>query len=119
MSDSPDVWEPTDAASEPAPAATELEPAPEAETVPALPASDPDVSVTAPRAALSADAKSRALRTAVQTTAVTAIAAVLQVGATYLHDGDVSHLDWKALAMAALVAGGTPVASFLHRMLGE
>lgn len=71
------------------------------------------------RAVVAADAANRAARSALQTTAVTSLASALGVAATYLHDGDLSHLDWKAFAMAAMVAGGQPIAAYLHKMLGK
>jgi hypothetical protein len=93
----------------------EFEPLPEAsEPMFDLPAEEP----ATPRDEVAADAKQRAGRSAFQAALVAAFVAVLGVCATYLKDGDLSHLDWKMFAAAVAVAGGQPIAAYLHRMLG-
>lgn len=108
MSD--DVWEQADAVEVPA----DYEPEPEG-----VPADAPAPQPGAMRAVLAADAKQRASRSGFQSALVLAIAAVCGVTATYLENGDVSHLDWKALGMAAVVAGAQPIAAYVQRMLGK
>lgn len=129
MSENPDasVWETPDANVTLTDIVGDVEPAPEAATgpIPVVPVTVPTATElegeTAPpsRSVVAVDAASRAGRTALQSTAVTALSSALGVAATYLHDGDLSHLDWKAFAMAAMVAAGTPVAAYLHKMLGK
>jgi hypothetical protein len=77
----------------------------------------PTETAPTPRTELVSDAKSRSLRTGFQTALSAAVAAVLMVCATYLKDGDLSHIDWKAFAMAAATAGLPPIVAFLQRML--
>ena len=77
----------------------------------------PTETPSTPRDVLVKDAKSRSLRTGFQTAMGAAVAAVLMVCATYLKDGDLSHIDWKAFAMAAATAGLPPIVAFLQRML--
>lgn len=89
----------------PAPGAPELE---QDQPAPAL----------ATRAALVSDAKTRSWRTLLQGLVVAVLGSVGFVVATYLKNGDATSVDWQALGMTVLMAGGTSVASYLHKMLG-
>lgn len=55
------------------------------------------------------DAKTRGLRTLFQGAVASVVVAAANVGGSYVHSGDLAHLDWKAAGSAlavALVAAG-------------
>lgn len=77
----------------------------------------PEVSAT-PSAVLT-DAKSRSLRTLAQGALMTVLTAGALVLYPVIQSGDVSHVDWKALALVALQAVGTALFSYAQRVLGK
>lgn len=65
------------------------------------------------------DAKSRSLRTLAQGAGMAALTAVVLVLYPVLQSGDVSHVDWRALALVCTQAVGTALFSYVQRVLGK